>query len=329
MQKKLRIGLITPARLGEKEVTSGSGFIDQATADGIRAHLQDHPAVAETLPARLDGAFVRNGKVYAGDLCLSDLDAVFWLYYVGDNDFSWDMLELLARQTLVLPDPAAARRARSKYHAHAVLRTAGLATSDFCVFAAADAERLAPQLAAWGDVLLKPILGDFGHGICKVSDARSLVDAVAYAQSFSPKPLQIFCERFEPNDISRWVSATVIDGQVIFGYRKRPDSFVDGWKVYDAGRIGGNADYVDISALPVAKAAIDAARALGCDIIGFDFIYSTRTQSYVIVDENTLPGLYADCFGAAGKGSLARLMADMVLRRLGAMAAKARAAAGL
>ncbi len=323
MQAKRRIGLIMPPRNPSERVVSGSGIVDAATVDALTSLLQKAPGVDAVVPLSLGNAYVKNGKVYAGDVCVSDLDTVFWLYYVGDNAFAWDMLHILAQTTRVVPDPAASYRTRNKYYAHATLRAAGVPTTDFCVFDAAAAEDMAVALKDWGDVLLKPVLGDFGHGIVKTGDARAFVDTVGYAQSFSDKPLQIFCERFERNNLARWVSVTVIDGKAVFGYRKRDSAFVDGWKVYDAGRVGGNADYVDVSASPVAALAEKAARALGCDIVGLDFIYSARTNSYLIVDENTLPGMYADCFAAAGTGSLAAHLARMVLGNTGN---KARAA---
>lgn len=323
MQSKLRIGLIMPPRNPAERVVSGSGIVDAATVAELTAALGKDAHIASVTPLSLANAYVKNGKVYDGETCLSDFDTVFWLYYVGDNAFAWDLLHILAQTTRVIPDPAASYRTRNKYYAHATLRASHVPTTDFCVFDAAAAEDMAIALKDWGDVLLKPVLGDFGHGIVKTADSRTFVDTVGYAQSFSDKPLQIFCEKFERNDLAKWVSVTVIDGKAVFGYRKRDSAFVDGWKVYDAGRVGGNADYVDVSASPVAAIAEAAAKALGCDIVGLDFIYSEKSQKYLIVDENTLPGMYADCFEAAGTGSLATHLARMILRKT---AAKAQAA---
>lgn len=300
-----------PARDPKKGIVNGSGIVPQEVRDDFLKQLSG----VEVIPVTLAGACVENGRIYAGDVCLSDLDMIFWLYYVGDNFFEWDMLHFLSQMTTVLPNPRAAFRARNKFYAHTQIRNAGLPTADFCAFPAAAAEEVAEKLKDWGDVVLKPVHGDFGHGICKVSNTRAFVDTIAYAQSFSREPLDIFCERFEKNDIGKWISATVIDGHVVFGYRKRPSSFVEGWKVYDAGRIGGNADYVDPE--PVRAVAAAAAAALGCDIIGFDMIFAERLQKYVIVDENTLPGMYADCFAASGTGTLADHLARMVLKRIG------------
>lgn len=313
MAEQKKLGIIMPARDPQEGIVNGSGIVSHAVRDDFLKQL----AGIELIPVTLAGAYVENGKVYGGDICLSDLDMIFWLYYVGDNFFEWDMLHMLSQVTTVLPNPRAAFRARNKFYAHTQIRNAGVPTADFCAFPATAAETMAGKLKDWGEVVLKPVHGDFGHGICKVSNPRAFIDTIAYAQSFSREPLDIFCERFEKNDIAKWISATVIDGTVVFGYRKRPTAFVEGWKVYDAGRIGGNADYVDPA--PVREIAAAAAEALGCDIVGFDLIFSERQQAYVIVDENTLPGMYADCFEASGTGTLSDHLARMVLRRFGTL----------
>jgi len=84
--------------------------------------------------------------------------------------------------------------------------------------------------------------------------------------------------------------------------------------VYDAQFKGGEAYYVDPS--PVHEMSARAAEALGADVVGFDCIYSNARQSYLIVDENTFPGIYDDCFNEAGKGSLAEHFYRVITKRL-------------
>ena len=94
-------------------------------------------------------------------------------------------------------------------------------------------------------------------------------------------------------------------------YRKKAEKIVGGWKVYDEQGTGGATDYIDPA--PVAEMAMRAKNALGADIIGFDCIYSTEKQSYLIVDENTLPGMYEHCFAQAGKGSWAEMFFSFLM----------------
>jgi glutathione synthase/RimK-type ligase-like ATP-grasp enzyme len=295
---QMRIGIFLPPKHPSGNVIEGNGLMPDDVRADVAAGLAALPG-CEVIPCNLSLAHIRNGKVYEGDLCLSDLDLVLW-YFVTHRPNSWavTVLRTLAASTRVVPDPEGLVKGLDKFTAHTILRAAGLPTANFWLFPAASANAIAPQVLDTGPALLKPTLGCFGQGIHMVKSARELVDAAEYSQSFSPNELQIFCEEFEENDISRWISTTIIGGRLAYGYRKRPEKFVDNWKVYDADRQGGGVDWVD--AAPVRDIALKAAAALEADVIGFDFIYSTARQQYLIVDENTFPGMYPDCFARAG-----------------------------
>ncbi|MBP9832292.1 MAG: hypothetical protein KBC74_02070 [Candidatus Pacebacteria bacterium] len=305
MHTKKRIGVFTPIKatfasnaivrelLPERTVEELYGLLDVNSGIEYYKDLDPHKSVIE------------NGKVYCGDICVSDLDLFFW-YYLPDYDptsFEFQVLETVSRRTKVSPNPQGLVRSMDKFTAHSALKNAGLPTPDFALFPATDTAYAKKLFKKWGTLLLKPRLGKFGHGILKIDSEGMLRDAIAYAASSHPDPLQIFVERFEENDIDRWISATNIGGQTLFGYRKKSTKFVDGWKVYDEEFKGGEAFYVDPS--PVENIASAAAKALGADIVGFDCIYVTSRKEYLIVDENTFPGIYEDCFEQAGKGSLA------------------------
>ncbi len=294
---KKKIGLFLPPKHPSGNVIEGNGLMPDEVRAAVAEGLIN--AGVEVITCDLARTHIRNGKVYEGEHCLSDLDLILW-YFVTHRPNSWavTVLRTLARTTRVVPDPEGLIAGLDKFTAHTILRSAGLPTADFWLFPSARANELAEQATVTGPVLLKPVLGCFGHGIHMAHNARELVDAVEYSQSFSPDGLQIFCEDFEENDISRWISTTVIGGDLAYGYRKRPEKFVDNWKVYDAERKGGGVDWAD--ATPVHDIAMRAARALKADVIGFDFIYSTARRQYLIVDENTFPGMYPECFAQSG-----------------------------
>ena len=311
-----RIGLAAPAKNPALGNVKGNGFLPQAVHDEFIALLKADSRISDIVSCDFASCHVANGKVYQGDECLSDLDLVFWFQYTDSNPASYSniILSTLARTTRVIPDPAPLAVARDKFHAHTALRNAGIETADFALFQSSAVHAVAEKISGKGDILLKPTLGDFGQGIHRVSGKRALIDAVEYAQSFSPTELQIFCEVFEDNDLDRWISTTVIDGQLVYGYKKKPETFVDGWKVYDADRQGGHIDYVDPA--PVREIVNRAIPVLGCDIIGFDFIYSARRKKYLVVDENIFPGMYPVCFDASRSGSWAEHFARMIFKRL-------------
>lgn len=321
-----KICVILPQRHPSLNVIEGSGLMPDDVRERLIDSLVTAPGIAEVITCDLKDAHVQDGKVYAGGHCLSDFDLVHW-YFVTHLPDSWNvvMLRTLARQTRVVPDPDGLLLGLDKFHSHTVLRAAGLPTADFALFRAGAVNDIAPRLCTGEPLLLKPRLGAFGHGIHMVRTPQEMIDAVQYAQSFLPGELQVFCESFEENDIREWISTTVIGGELAYGYRKRPEKFVDNWKVYDPIRKGGGVDYVDAS--EVKDIALAAAKAMKCDVIGFDFIFSTAKQKYMIVDENTFPGMYPECFAAAGKGGWDGFFKRMILRSLDVRPAAARVSA--
>lgn len=297
-----KICVILPPRHPSHNVIEGSGLMHDEVREKLLESLLAAPEIGEVAVCDLSTAHVQDGKVYAQGRCLSDFDLVHW-YFVTHRPESWNivMLRTIARHTRVVPDPDGLLLGLDKFHSHSALRAAGLPTADFALFRSGMVNDLAPRICKGKPVLLKPRLGAFGHGIHMVRTPQEMVDAVQYAQSFSADEMQIFCEAFEENDIHEWISTTVIGGELAYGYRKRPEKFVDNWKVYDPVRKGGGVDYVD--AAEVRDIALAAAQAMKCDVIGFDFIYSTAKRKYMIVDENTFPGMYPECFAASGRGS--------------------------
>lgn len=311
-----RIGLALPPKDTSRNNSKGNGLIPAHIRNDLLDKLESEAEIGEIIHCDLQNAHIKNGKVYNGDLCLSDLDLVCWYYFTEADSTAWEhtVLNTLAQKTTVIPDPKGHLTGRDKFRSHTLLRNAGLDTADFSLFRASDVHTAAEHLSDWKTILLKPTLGDFGQGIHMVKDRQAMIDAVEYTQSFSSKELLIFCEKFEDNDLEKWISATVIDGQVVLGYKKKMETFVDNWKVYDPGRIGGRVDYVDPS--PVEDIALAAAQVMSCDIIGFDFIYSNEKQKYLIVDENTFPGMYPECFDAAGKGSWSDHFYRMIMNHI-------------
>lgn len=312
---KKRVGVFLPPKHPSGNVIEGNGLMPDDVRQAVIAGLAAQADI-DVVPCDLGSAYIRNGLVYDANGCLSDLDLVLW-YFATHLPGSWPVMVLrtLGKSTRVVPDPEGLINGLDKFNAHTILRNVGLPTADFWLFPAQNAHAVADEVLAAGPALLKPTLGAFGQGIHMVKSPRELIDAVEYGQSFSGEKLQIFCEAFEENDIAKWISTTVIDGQLVYGYRKKPEKFVDNWKVYDADRKGGGVDWVDAS--PVRDAALQAARVLQADVIGFDFIYSTARRQYLIVDENTFPGMYPDCFTASGGGSWDSHFLRMALNHLG------------
>jgi len=297
-----KIGIIAPAKEGNQTIKSGHGIMPPDELECFIEKLKKSGFSDVITELHIEKFYVKNGRVYEEDLCISDLDTVFWFYCIPSSTDSWDLLMLrtLAQTTSVLPNPDAIIRGLNKFRSHTLLRNSGIPTADFALFRSDAVHDAIKNLDDWETILLKPTNGAFGQGIHMISSEREFIDAVEYANSFSDRPLEVFCEKFEKNDLKTWISTTIIGGKLMYGYRKKPEKFSD-WKVYDAENIGGGSVYIDPS--PVADIALKAANVLGCDIIGFDFIFSEEKQCYLIVDENTLPGMYPSCFETSGNGS--------------------------
>lgn len=305
------VGLYVPAR---QQGGIHKGVVPSDVLQDLEKYLQ----VAGTKYIHLDLAetIIRDGKVCMRSGQPLELGLLYWCYILPEDMQSEDMqrLKVLSQHMRVLPDPYAVERSWNKFTAHSLLSAKGINVPEFCQFSSDKVEFMVHLLEQWGALLLKPVMGSFGHGVTMVRTKQELLDIVQYAASFHSEPIQIYCERFEPNDISRWISAVMIDKELVYGYRKHPERFVGGWKVYDPQRIGGAADYVDPA--PVAELVTEACSVLGADMIGFDCIFSERLQKYLIVDENTIPGLYPECFEKSGKGSWAQHIARMIINHM-------------
>src|SRR5690606_10650301 len=101
-------------------------------------------------------------------------------------------------------------RGLDKFTSHTILRNAGVETTDFCQVMSNQLDELVTLLDEWCAMLLKPTLGAFGQGIVKIDSKQQLLDTVQYAISFAGKHIPVFCERFEPNDMKKWISTTII-----------------------------------------------------------------------------------------------------------------------
>jgi glutathione synthase/RimK-type ligase-like ATP-grasp enzyme len=111
----------------------------------------------------------------------------------------------------------------------------------------------------------------------------------------------VLLERYYDNDISRWASATVLGGEVMYGYRKKASRRVSlpggREKIYDPDEAGGAVEPAELTPSHIALAE-SAAEVLGCPLIGFDMIWVDGAP--LIIDENTSPGNYPALYASVG-----------------------------
>ena len=136
-----------------------------------------------------------------------------------------------------------------------------------------------------------------------VESFAALRDLVGYVTSVAGRAPDrgFLLERYYDNDMTRWASVTVLGGEAVCAYRKRPEKVTamapGRFKVFDAGAQGGAVEPAEIDDAQ-RELAVDAAQVLGCAIIGFDMI--ATEDGPMIVDENTSPGNYPEVYAAFG-----------------------------
>ena len=125
----------------------------------------------------------------------------------------------------------------------------------------------------------------FGQGIVKLDSYEQFRDTAEY---HSQK--HYYLEKFYPNDLNEWTGITVLNGTVLYGFRKK-SSKIAGWKVYDEESLGGETIYVKPDP-EIEGISIKIGEILSGNCFGLDFIKTN--EGYKVVDVNNSPGIYYD-----------------------------------
>lgn len=285
----------------------------------IMAGLRQAEGIELVEDINIHAAAIRSGRHYAGEVCLDDLDAFFWYCEVDREPGSFDLLFLksLAKKTRVVRNPFDFDVALDKFTAHEVCRQAGVPVPETVLFDLRVPGFMEETLADWGAAILKPRRGGWGKGVTFIKSHAQLRDFVGYVMSTtgSSPDRGFFLERYHPNDLSRWISLTMVDGQIVYGYRKVGAKLHDfgggAMKVLDAEEKGGGVvlAWPDEEEEAMVKAAWEALGKPG--FIGFDLI---RTENGpLVVDENTSPGNYLHLYQEAGLDA-GKIWTDWILR---------------
>jgi glutathione synthase/RimK-type ligase-like ATP-grasp enzyme len=309
-----KIGLFVPAKDDNANSEKLKGILNKNDIEELCEILEKDERFEVYKDLDIRKTIVKDGLVYNQEgFCLSDLDVYFYYFtvkgYMGIYPGS-DQLEALSKTTNVIPNIKSLKIGLDKYRSHLELKRNNLPVSNFVLFNFNNIDQASKVLMEWRSVLIKPRMGNFGKGIIKIDDQSTFEEVVEFVDGMNPE-LEVLMEKFEESDNTKWISTTIIGDELVYGYKKRKEKFVNGWKVYDKDKKGGSVDYVD--AVDVKNIALKAKKVIGADILGFDFIYS-KERGYVIVDENTFPGMYPDCFEKARKGSVAEIFYKMIIK---------------
>jgi ribosomal protein S6--L-glutamate ligase len=251
-----------------------------------------------------DGVLI-DGKVYVGDICLNELDVYFWHDTIwpsvtGADSYYLHLLRAIEKDVSVLNSADSTEVVNDKLRAHTILHTQGLPVSRFALLRGDDIRGTELAFKALGEhVLIKPRFGGWGTGIVKCQTLDELRGFMELCDAMNGKHHQFLLEQYYENDPKGWTSVSMVGPLPVIAYRKPLSLGNSDWKIYDPEKLDGRgekSEYVKPSEELILLAQ-RAQRALGKDIVGFDFILTQ--EGYKIVDENGRPGLYEHCLEAA------------------------------
>ncbi len=320
MTKTKKMALYLPVKDPDKprDHITNPGIINATWKERITERIkEEYPKWEITEDVNFRDFTIVNNKIFHKKQAFQ-ADAYIWYSHLDTSKDSYDLYALkhLARSCTTIKNPSGEEIGLDKYLAHEALRAHNFKVADFSFISSRNIEFAQTLIEKWKKLVVKPRLGNYGVGVLMIKEYPTIRDVFGVVkESMDKNEVPLLVEKFYPNDIKHWTSTVVFGKKVVYGYRKKIYKFSEGWKVFDDNKIQGNpatVDYVNPSN-ELKKASIKAARVIGADIIGFDFIKTK--QGYKIVDENTKPGLYDNCFKEAGI-KIEDAFVDVIKRRL-------------
>jgi glutathione synthase/RimK-type ligase-like ATP-grasp enzyme len=286
----MKLGLWIPSRsdLTAPISIEVPGKIDQRICKELLNYLESQEVIfSEQLDFR--NAYVKDGQVFLEQRCLSDLNTFIWFSEIDRNPGSHhlEILRLLSLTTKVINSYEFVSQGLDKFRAFSLLHQHKIPVSEFLLVNPRNLTEI--DLSQMGtSFLLKPRRGGFGKGIVKIDSPSQLRDIVDYVSAEAHESFYI--EKYYENDMSCWTGLTIINGNVLYGYRKKPERIAD-WKPYDRNRVGGGVNLVipDDEQKNIAKRVYEIMQP---NFFGLDIIKTK--EGYKVVDINCFPGLYYD-----------------------------------
>ncbi len=252
---------------------------------GTGWHVQDLVRAAGELGHSAEPRDFRalSASVHAATDALAKFDAVLVRTMPAGSleqvVFRMDLLhEAAARGTPVLNPPRAVEVCVDKYLTTARLVRAGIATPPTAVCQRSD-DAMTAFADLGGDVVLKPIFGSEGRGMCRITDAETAWRTFRVLEQTGQV---IYLQRFVRHP--GWdLRAFVIGGRVIASMRRTAGN---DWRTNVAQ--GGTAERVTLSDSEMSL-ALRAADAVGCPVAGVDLLPGPGGELFVI-EVNAVPG---------------------------------------
>ncbi|MBP1908875.1 tetrahydromethanopterin:alpha-L-glutamate ligase [Methanolobus bombayensis] len=247
---------------------------------------------------QLETSIGRSVSHRAGDVCLSELDAIIIRDMgPGKNDahiFRFDALrELEQSGVLIINSPVAIQNAANKFYASCLMAGAGIPAPE--TFVTQEAEKAIEIIEKLEDVIIKPVFGYKGIGIQRIKKGTVLApdgnkmktSPIELIHQIIDEKGMLYIQEFIENS-GQDIRAFVVDGKITGAiYRKAPE----GWWLNNLSQ-GGTPVACELTA-EQKKMCIDASKAIGAIYAGVDFIESDN--GYFILEINATPsgaGIY-------------------------------------
>ncbi len=251
-----------------------------------------------------DGVGPGQAGIRADALGIESLDALLVRFIpAGSLDqivFRMDALHLLADGGLpVINHPRAIERTVDKHWTSRLLADAGIPTPRTVVAEqAADAQRAFREM---GDVVVKPLLGAGGRGICRISDRD-----VAYRvfRTLEAQHAVFYVQEFVPHGHSD-LRLLVVGERVVAAARRRGN----GWKTNVAAGARMTPHEPDPAEIDLA---LRACRTVGAEVAGVDLLEADDGRM-LVCEVNGIPG-WSALERATGRGIAAEIVALVVDR---------------
>ncbi len=287
MTQTIKVGLWIPARknLNESITLENPAHIDARIYTRFIAYLKEREVdYFEDLDFRK--ALIKNNEVFINDFCLSDLDHFVWIGMIDRSIGSYhlEVLRVLEQSVKVHHSYSFFSVATDKFTAFSLLHQHNIPLPELYLVSPDNLSSLKP-LFEESSFLLKPRRSSFGQGIVKLNSYNQFRDTAEYHRQ-----KHYYLEKFYENDLNEWTGVTVINGTVLYGFRKK-SSKISGWKIYDEKSLGGETVYVKPNE-EIEAISIKIGEIVGANCFGLDFIKTT--EGYKVVDINCSPGIYFD-----------------------------------
>jgi ribosomal protein S6--L-glutamate ligase len=287
MKEKLKVGLWIPSRqdLTQPITLNQPAHID-AKIYALFLEYLDQQGIDYFEDLDFRKAIIKNHQVFLGDFCLSELDHFVWIGMLDRSRDSYhlEVLRVLEMSVKVHHSFSFYHLATDKFLAFSALYPYGIPLPELYLVTSDNLHLLEP-LFEENSFLLKPRRSSFGQGIVKLDSYEQFRDTAEYHLQ-----KHYYLEKFYKNDLNEWTGVTVLNGTVLYGFRKKTSKIYD-WKVYDKESTGGDTIYVKPTA-EMEAIALRIGTILGGTCFGLDFIKTN--EGYKVVDINCSPGIYYD-----------------------------------